>query len=81
MKIRRIVSAAAAAAFLLQIPALADGNVRAVVDYERSRVTVSGTAENSQSAVIEVIKPSVEVDLGSGTGLELDRIFELYNSL
>ena len=38
MKIRRIVSAAAAAAFLLQIPALADGNVRAVVDYERSRV-------------------------------------------
>lgn len=67
MKIRRIVSAAAAAAFLLQIPALANGSVRAVVDYERSRVTVSGTAENSQSAVIEVIKPSVEVDLGSGT--------------
>lgn len=74
MKMKRILSVLTAAAVAMQITAAvsaadtadAAGTVRAEVDYDRARVTVSGTTNGGGNVLIEVIKPSVTVDLGNG---------------
>ena len=70
MKTKRFLSiltvAAAAAALMPTAAAAASGTVSADVNYALSEITISGSAENGADVAIEVIKPSVTVDLGEG---------------